>query len=900
MTTAAKAELVIVDGKVRTPAHPSGFAQAAAIGGGTVLAVGTDDEIREFTGPQTRVVNLRGRLALPAFGDAHVHPVQGGFESLRCNLVGLEGRQDYLEKVAAYSDALPPSAWILGGGWSMPAFPGGRPTATDLDAVTGGRPAFLMNRDHHTAWVNTAALRIAGITERTGDPREGRIERDHAGLPTGALHDGAARLVADFIPRPSQAELTAALLAAQQHLHSLGITSIQDACVGDAAEIGMLDSFSTYQRAAVDRLLTLRVTGALWWDRFRGLRQLDDLQTRREAADRDGHFRATSVKLMLDGVCETFTAAMGTPYLDGHGHESGNHGNLFIEPGELAEATASLADLGFQMHFHAIGDRAVSAALDALANIPAAQRAAGRHHIAHLQFISPRDRQRFAQLGVVANFQPLWACQDEQNDQLTVPFVGPERAAWQYRIGSLARLGARVAFGSDWPVSSADPLQEMHVAVNRMLSTRLGVPGSPETTTPLLPDEAITVDAAVDAFTRGVAYVNRTDDVAGTLEPGKLADVAVLDQDIFAIPGDAIGSASVALTIASGRVVHGELPGTDPRVNTLALPVTFLSACAVLETVYNAPPSPGSQDPDDLAVLAGLKVVDDDDDDPVLLWPDGTPVDTWREEYPYDEKMHRDYYEHAKRRLQIELVKLQNWVKDTGQRIVIVFEGRDAAGKGGTIKRFTEHLNPRGATVVALEKPTERERTQWYFQRYVTHLPGAGEIVMFDRSWYNRAGVERVMGFCTPEEYLEFMREAPEFERMLVHSGLQLTKFWFSVSRLEQRTRFVIRQVDPVRQWKLSPMDIESLDKWDDYTQAKEAMFFYTDTADAPWTVVRSNDKKRARLEAMRHILEQFDYDGKDKEIVGKPDRKIIGPPADLSEKASIQSFTRLLLRRLP
>jgi polyphosphate kinase len=310
--------------------------------------------------------------------------------------------------------------------------------------------------------------------------------------------------------------------------------------------------------------------------------------------------------------------------------------------------------------------------------------------------------------------------------------------------------------------------------------------------------------------------------------------------------------------------------------------------------VFNALPSPGSEDPADLAILAGLRVVDNDDDDPVLLWPDGTPVDTWREDYPYDERMSREYYDHHKRLLQIELVKLQNWVKDTGQKIVIVFEGRDAAGKGGTIKRFTEHLNPRGARVVALVKPTETERTQWYFQRYVTHLPAAGEIVMFDRSWYNRAGVERVMGFCTPEEYLEFMREAPEFERMLVHSGLHLTKFWFSVTPSEQRTRFVIRQVDPVRQWKLSPMDLESLDKWDDYTEAKEAMFFYTDTADAPWTVVKSNDKKRARLEAIRHVLERFDYDGKDDEVVGKPDRKIIGPPALLSEKTSVRSFTRL------
>jgi polyphosphate kinase len=311
-------------------------------------------------------------------------------------------------------------------------------------------------------------------------------------------------------------------------------------------------------------------------------------------------------------------------------------------------------------------------------------------------------------------------------------------------------------------------------------------------------------------------------------------------------------------------------------------------------SVFKELPSPGSEDPADLAVLAGLKVVDDDDDDPVLLWPDGTQVETWREDYPYDERMPRDYYEHAKRMLQIELVKLQNWVKDTGQRLVIVFEGRDAAGKGGTIKRFTEHLNPRGARIVALEKPSERERTQWYFQRYVTHLPSAGEIVMFDRSWYNRAGVEKVMGFCTSDEYREFMREAPEFERMLAHSGLSLTKFWFSVTRTEQRTRFVIRQVDPVRQWKLSPMDIQSLDKWDDYTDAKEAMFFYTDTEDAPWTVVKSNDKKRARLEAMRHILELFDYDGKDPEVVGKPDRKIIGPPALLSERASAPPFMRL------
>jgi polyphosphate kinase 2 len=297
---------------------------------------------------------------------------------------------------------------------------------------------------------------------------------------------------------------------------------------------------------------------------------------------------------------------------------------------------------------------------------------------------------------------------------------------------------------------------------------------------------------------------------------------------------------------------------------------------------FNALPVDWASDRD---LLAGLTADDDDEhDDPILRWPDGQIVDTWREDYPYPEKMTREEYEYLKRPLQVELVRLQNWVKETGQRIVIVFEGRDAAGKGGTIKRFTEHLNPRGASVVALIKPTERERSQWYFQRYAPHLPAAGEIVMFDRSWYNRAGVERVMGFCTDDEYWEFMREAPEFEKMLINSGLNLTKFWFSVTPAEQRTRFAIRRIDPVRQWKLSPMDIESLDKWEGYTEAKEAMFHYTDTGHAPWTVVRSNDKKRARIEAIKHILLKFDYEGKNADVIGEPDKNLIGPASAMSE----------------
>jgi len=268
----------------------------------------------------------------------------------------------------------------------------------------------------------------------------------------------------------------------------------------------------------------------------------------------------------------------------------------------------------------------------------------------------------------------------------------------------------------------------------------------------------------------------------------------------------------------------------------------------------------------------------------------------WREGYPYDKKLKTEEYEAIKRDLQIELLKLQVWVNETGQKIAILFEGRDAAGKGGSIKRFMEHLNPRGARVVALPVPTEKEKSQWYFQRYVAHLPSAGEIVLFDRSWYNRAGVERVMGFCTPEQYMEFMRSCPEFERMLVDSGIHLLKLWFSVGKEEQRARFHSRSLDPVKQWKLSPTDKASFDKWDAYTEAKEAMFFYTDTRDAPWTVIKSNDKKRARIEAMRLVLSQFDYPEKDESVVGKPDASIVGKAKKIFEEGERtgQGFPKL------
>jgi len=557
-----KADLIFIGGRVRTPAAPSGFAQAIAIKGQLVQAVGRDEDIRDLAGARTRVIDLNGRLALPAFGDAHVHAINGGLESLRCNMLGLKTRQACLDTVAAYSAdldraGLPLDTWVLGAGWSMEAFPGGTPTAADLDTVTGGRPAFLPNRDHHGAWVNTNALERAGIRKDTPDPGDGRIERYPDGSPTGTLHDGAMGLVARHVPPNTPSELRTGLAAALEYLHSKGIAYYQDACVGTASELGISDTFSTYTEAAANGSLTATVIGALWWDRHRGAVQVEDLLARREQAS-SGRFRATSVKLMLDGVCETFTAAMNAPYLDRHGQPTSHNGNYFIDPEELKTIVQRLSGDGFQLHFHALGDGAVTAGLDALGTLPAAERQSGRHHLAHLQFIAPRDRDRFRQLNAVANFQPLWAAADPQMTELTIPFVGEERATWQYLIGGLAERGARLAFGSDWPVSSGDPLQEMHVAVNRVLSHRIGRAGTPECEEPFLPEQAITVDTAIRAFTEGVAYVNHEESVTGRLEAGMRADVVVLDQDLFAIPPTDIGSTSAVLTVANGRLVHGD------------------------------------------------------------------------------------------------------------------------------------------------------------------------------------------------------------------------------------------------------------------------------------------------------------------------------------------------------
>jgi predicted amidohydrolase YtcJ len=402
---------------------------------------------------------------------------------------------------------------------------------------------FLPNRDHHGAWVNSRAMEIAGLDAGTPDPPDGRIERDADGRPSGTLHEGATALVSRYLPRTSGEDYYAALMEGQRYLHSLGVTSWQDAIVG--AYSGMDDPGATYAKAAANGDLRSHVVGALWWERRLGVEQVADLVGRREALG-GGRFQARAIKVMQDGVAENGTAAMLTPYLDADGRETANRGHSFVEAGTLREAVAALDAAGFQVHVHAIGDRASREALDAFEGTSPDR----RHHIAHIQVVHPDDVPRFAKHGVAANAQALWACEDEQMTELTLPFLGPERAAWQYPFGDLHRAGARLVMGSDWPVSTPDPLQAIHVAVTR---TAYG-----ERAEPFLPGQAVGLETAYAAYTSGSAWINRRDELdgAGVLAPGAAADLVVLDRDPFAGPPEEIGASRVVSTWIDGEAVY--------------------------------------------------------------------------------------------------------------------------------------------------------------------------------------------------------------------------------------------------------------------------------------------------------------------------------------------------------
>ena len=536
------ADLVLTGGHVHTvdPAVPR--AEAVAVRGERIAAVGLVGEIAGLIGPRTRVVDLAGRLLVPGFQDAHVHPISGGIDRSQCDVRESRGRDAVLATIRAYAEANPDVPWIIGSGWYMADFPNGTPRREDLDAVVPDRPAFLPNRDGHSTWVNSRALELAGIDRDTADPADGRIERDPDGTPAGTLHEGAAELVERLMPAPGPDDMLAGLRLAQAYLHSLGITAWQDAIVRP-------EDHAIYRRAAEEGWLTARVEAAMWWDRSRGDEQVDELvQRSREGSV--GRLRSNSVKLMQDGVLETFTGAMLDPYLGDDGQPTANRGISFIDPDALPGFVTRLDAAGLQPHFHAIGDRAVRESLDAVAAARAANGLTDtRPHIAHIQVIHPDDVPRFAALGVTANAQPYWACHEAQMDHLTIPFLGPERTTWQYPFRSLLRSGARLAMGSDWSVSTPNPLLEMEVAVTRVADESRGVRA------PFLPDERLSLDEAIAAFTLGSAWVNHLDADTGTITTGKLADLAVVDRDLFAADAGPIGDGRVIGTFVGGTAV---------------------------------------------------------------------------------------------------------------------------------------------------------------------------------------------------------------------------------------------------------------------------------------------------------------------------------------------------------
>jgi predicted amidohydrolase YtcJ len=539
--TADRADLIITGADVYTVDAARRWARQVAVKGDRIVGVGVgENDLDDLIGSATERLELPGRMVVPGFQDAHIHPAFAGRNLLRVHLDHLGSRQEVLEEIGRYAREHPDESWILGGGWPMFLFPDGLPTASELDGVVPDRPVFLMNKDVHTGWANSRALELGGITRDSPDPWDGRIERDASGEPTGALHEGAAYSFWEHVvPPTTDDEWRDALLVAQRHLHPLGITGWQDAWVRPH----LLRAYRALNDAGD---LTMRVVTALWWDRHRGVEQIAGFIEQRASAE-GGRVHAGTVKIMVDGVVETCTCAMLEPYVGRDGEPTTNDGLIYVEG--LSEAVTALDAAGFQVHMHAIGDRAVRRSLDAVEATRVANGPSDRRHlIAHLQFVRPEDVPRFRRLDVVANLQPLWACHDPQMDSLTLAQVGPDRATTMYPFGDLHRSGAVLAMGSDWGVSSPNPLLEMEVATTRIdTEDRDG--------RPLLPEERLDLATAIAAFTKGSTYVNH-DDEAGSIEEGKRADLAIIDRNLFARDAGPVGEATVEMTIAAGQIVH--------------------------------------------------------------------------------------------------------------------------------------------------------------------------------------------------------------------------------------------------------------------------------------------------------------------------------------------------------
>ncbi|HEX5765428.1 MAG TPA: amidohydrolase [Woeseiaceae bacterium] len=537
------ADMVLRNGSIYTVDGTRSWANAVAIDDGRIVYVGSDEGADDFAGASTQVVDLRGRMLLPGFQDVHIHPIGGGIEAAACDLNGLTTLDQYLEKIRTYAAENPDEEWILGGGWSMSVFgPGANASRKLIDEIVPDRPVFLSSADGHSAWVNSKALEVAGITAETPDPADGIIDREPGSRePMGSLQEGAVSLVRAHAPPVDLETRMSGLQYAIEMLNSYGITSIQDASVDE-------EDLKAY-RALDDRgELSLRVVGSQWWARDKGTEQIPNFKILREQYTK-GRVRAATVKIMQDGVMENYTAAMLEPYIG----KGDMRGIPMVQPEALKNAVTALDAEGFQVHFHAIGDAAIRQSLDA---VEAALKANGnlghRHHISHLQLINEADVPRFRELDVVANFQPLWAFADSYITDLTIPFIGPERTQWLYPIESVHRSGGMIAFGSDWSVSTANPFHEIETAV-----TRMGSDG--ETTEPFLPEQRIDLPLALAAFTINAAYVNTHERDTGSVEAGKYADLIVLDRNLFDIDPREISETSVLLTMVEGQVVHGDV-----------------------------------------------------------------------------------------------------------------------------------------------------------------------------------------------------------------------------------------------------------------------------------------------------------------------------------------------------
>lgn len=540
---ASGADAVYRNGKVYTVDANRSWAEAVAITDGRISYVGSDTGASEHIGPDTEVFDLGGRLMLPAFQDAHVHPITGGMEALACDLNGLFSLAEYRSTIADYAAANPDLPWILGGGWSMAVFgPGGKANRTILDELVPDRPVFLESADAHTGWANSLALEIAGITKDSPDPPDGIIDRDpDTGEPIGSLQEDAMDVVEQHIPPASLESRIAALRYSRDMLHGHGITSITAASVTP-------ERLEAYEALDERGELRLRVVTSLKWDNDRGVEQIDDFVAQR-AKYTKGNVRASTVKIFQDGVLENFTAAMLEPY-DIPGRP---RGIAMVEPELLKRAVTLLDAADFQVHFHAIGDAAIRQALDAVEEALVENGKRGnRHHIAHAQVIHPDDVPRFAELGVVANFQPLWAYADSYILELNLPFIGEERTSWMYPMKSVQDAGGMIAFGSDWSVSSANPFMGMATAITRL--SQFGEP-APEFT----PWERIDLASAIAAYTINAAFVNKQEDDTGSIETGKLADLIVLDRNLFDIEPSAISDTSVLLTLSAGEPVYGSI-----------------------------------------------------------------------------------------------------------------------------------------------------------------------------------------------------------------------------------------------------------------------------------------------------------------------------------------------------